>query len=289
MVHRTVGPAIQLETALAIGLWPTLCDPNQLENALLNLCINARDAMPDGGRITIETANDWLDERGARERDMQPGQYVAISVTDNGAGMPPDVIARAFDPFFTTKPTGQGTGLGLSMVYGFAKQSAGQVQIYSEVGRGTTVHLYLPRHRGEAEDEVIEPRLDKAPRAATGGTVLVVDDEPSVRMLLTDVLDELGYSAIEAADGVSGLKVLFSDVRIDLLITDVGLPGGINGRQMADAARANRPDLKVLFITGYAENAVIGHGHLEPGMHVLTKPFAMDRLAERVRSIIAAS
>jgi PAS domain S-box-containing protein len=289
MVHRTVGPAIQLETALAIGLWPTLCDPNQLENALLNLCINARDAMPDGGRITIETANNWLDERGARERDMQPGQYVAISVTDNGAGMPPDVIARAFDPFFTTKPTGQGTGLGLSMVYGFAKQSAGQVQIYSEVGRGTTVHLYLPRHRGEAEDEVIEPRLDKAPRAATGGTVLVVDDEPSVRMLLTDVLDELGYSAIEAADGVSGLKVLFSDVRIDLLITDVGLPGGINGRQMADAARANRPDLKVLFITGYAANAVIGHGHLEPGMHVLTKPFAMDRLAERVRSIIAAS
>ena len=289
MVHRTVGPAMQLETVLAIGLWPTLCDPNQLENALLNLCINARDAMPDGGRITIETANNWLDERGARERDMQPGQYVAISVTDNGAGMPPDVIARAFDPFFTTKPTGQGTGLGLSMVYGFAKQSAGQVRIYSEVGQGTTVHLYLPRHRGEAEDEVIEPRLDKAPKAATGGTVLVVDDEPSVRMLLTDVLDELGYSAIEAADGVSGLEVLLSDVRIDLLITDVGLPGGVNGRQMADAARAKRPDLKVLFITGYAENAVIGHGHLEPGMHVLTKPFAMDRLAERVRSIIAAS
>ena len=203
--------------------------------------------------------------------------------------MTPDVLARAFDPFFTTKPTGQGTGLGLSMVYGFARQSAGQVRIYSEVGQGTSVHLYLPRHRGEAEDEEIEPQLDQAPKAGAGETVLVVDDEPSVRMLVTEVLDELGYSAIEAADGVSGLKVLRSDVRIDLLITDVGLPGGLNGRQMADAARANRPDLKVLFITGYAENAAIGNGHLEPGMHVLTKPFAMDMLAARIRSIIAAS
>jgi PAS domain S-box-containing protein len=288
MIRRTVGPAIHIETVLAIGLWPTLCDPNQLENALLNLCINARDAMPDGGRITIETTNSWIEERAARERDMQPGQYVAICVSDTGTGMTADVLARAFDPFYTTKPIGQGTGLGLSMVYGFAKQSAGQVRIYSEVGEGTSVHLYLPRHPGESEEEETEPQLDRAPKAGTGETVLVVDDEPSVRMLIAEVLDELGYSAIEAADGVSGLKVLRSDVRIDLLITDVGLAGGLNGRQMVDAARANRPDLKVLFITGYAENAAIGNGHLERGMHVLTKPFAMERLAARIQSIIAA-
>ena len=288
MVRRTVGPATHIETVLAIGLWPTLCDPSQLENALLNLCINARDAMPDGGRITIETANSWIDERGARQRDMQPGQYVAICVSDTGSGMTADVLAHAFDPFYTTKPAGQGTGLGLSMVYGFAKQSAGQVRIYSEVGEGTSVHLYLPRHLGDSENEQSEPQLDQAPKAGAGETVLVVDDEPSVRMLIAEVLDDLGYSAIEAADGVSGLKVLRSDVRIDLLITDVGLPGGLNGRQMVDAARANRPDLKVLFITGYAENAAIGNGHLERGMHVLTKPFAMDMLAARIRSIIAA-
>jgi PAS domain S-box-containing protein len=286
LVRRTVGPATHVETVLAIGLWPTLCDPNQLENALLNLCINARDAMPNGGRITIETANSWLDERGARQRDMQPGQYVAICVSDTGTGMTPEVLARAFDPFFTTKPVGQGTGLGLSMIYGFARQSSGQVRIYSEVVQGTSVHLYLPRHLGEAENEEAVPQLDQALKAGAGETVLVVDDEPSVRMLVAEVLDELGYSAIEASDAISGLKVLRSDVRIDLLITDVGLPGGLNGRQMADAARANRPDLKVLFITGYAENAAIGNGHLEPGMHVLTKPFAMDMLAARIRSIL---
>jgi PAS domain S-box-containing protein len=288
MVRRTVGPAIHIETVLAMGLWPTLCDPNQLENALLNLCINARDAMPDGGRITIETHNSWIDARAARQRDMEPGQYVAICVSDTGTGMTADVIARAFDPFYTTKPIGQGTGLGLSMVYGFAKQSAGQVRIYSEVGEGASVHIYLPRHPGEVEDDEIKLQLDRAPKAGSGETVLVVDDEPSVRMLIAEVLDDLGYSAIEAADGVAGLKVLRSDVRIDLLITDVGLPGGLNGRQMVDAARANRPNLTVLFITGYAENAAIGNGHLERGMHVLTKPFAMETLAARVRSIIAA-
>jgi PAS domain S-box-containing protein len=286
LVQRTVGPRIRLEAALAVGLWPTVCDPNQLENALLNLCINARDAMPDGGQLTIETANTWLDERGARERDMEPGQYVAICVTDTGDGMTPDVLARAFDPFYTTKPMGQGTGLGLSMVYGFAKQSRGQVRLYSEVGNGTTVKLFLPRHRGPAEVEQIEPRLDLARHAGAGETVLIVDDEPSVRMLITDVLEELGYAAIEAADTTSGLKVLQSDVRIDLLITDVGLPGGMNGRQMADAARETRPQLKVLFITGYAENAAINNGRLEPNMHVLTKPFAMDRLASRIARII---
>jgi PAS domain S-box-containing protein len=287
LVQRTVGPGITVETVLTVGLWPTVCDPNQLENAILNLCINARDAMPDGGRLTIETANTWVDERAARERDMQPGQYVAICVTDTGMGMPPDVMARALDPFYTTKPTGEGTGLGLSMIYGFAKQSNGQVRLYSEVGSGTTARIYLPRHQGEIiNEEGMQPELAGAARADAGDTVLVVDDEPSVRMLVTEVLGELGYTAIEAADSASGLKVLQSDVRIDLLLTDVGLPGGMNGRQMADAARQRRPKLKVLFITGYAENAAIGNGHLGPGMHVLTKPFAMDKLASKIKDII---
>jgi PAS domain S-box-containing protein len=287
LVQRTVGPSIKVETVLAIGLWPTLCDPNQLESALLNLCINARDAMPRGGRLTIETANTWIDERGARDRDMQPGQYVAICVTDTGTGMPPDILARAFDPFFTTKSVGHGTGLGLSMVYGFAKQSGGQVRLYSEIDHGTTVRLYVPRHGAEPEDEDVQPNLEHAPRAGTGETVLIVDDEPTIRMLVTEVLEDLGYSAIEAAESVSALKVLRSDVRIDLLITDVGLPGGMNGRQMVDVAREARPGLKVLFITGYAENAAIGRAPLEPGMHVLTKPFPMDRLASRIKAIIA--
>ena len=286
LVQRTVGPEIRVEAVLSIGLWPTLCDPNQLENAILNLCINARDAMPDGGRLTIETANTWLDEPNAGRRDMTTGQYVAISVSDTGTGMPPEVIARAFDPFYTTKPTGQGTGLGLSMIYGFAKQSGGQVRLYSEIDNGTTARIYLPQHRGTASDEEIPVRLEQGSRAGTDETVVIVDDEPSVRMLVTEILEDQGYAAIEAADGISGLRVLQSDIRIDLLITDVGLPGGMNGRQMADAARQKRPGLKVLFITGYAENAAIGHGHLEPGMHVLTKPFAMDKLASRVKAII---
>jgi PAS domain S-box-containing protein len=289
LVQRTVGPAIQVETAQAIGLWPTLCDPNQLENAILNLCINARDAMPEGGRLTIETANMWLDAHAARERDMQPGQYVAICVSDTGVGMSSEVKARAFDPFFTTKPTGQGTGLGLSMIYGFTQQSGGQVRIYSEEGEGTTVRIYLPRHQGEADEEQEQTMLSDAPRAEAGETVLIVDDEPSVRMLVTDVLEELGYAAVEAADGVAGLKLLESDMRIDLLITDVGLPGGVNGRQMADAARRVRPKLRVLFITGYAENASIGNGRLAPGMHMMVKPFGMEMLASRIRAIIGGS
>jgi len=285
-IQRTIGPAIVLETVPAVGLWPTFCDVNQLENAILNLCINGRDAMPDGGRLTIETTNAWINADTARQRDMQPGQYVVICVTDTGTGMPPDVIARAFDPFFTTKPTGQGTGLGLSMIYGFVRQSGGQARIYSEVGEGTTVRLYLPRYRGEAEETADEDATVAAPRADRGETVLIVDDEPSVRMLVTETLDELGYAVIEASDGASGLKLLQSDIRIDLLITDVGLPGGMNGRQMADAARQSRPALKVLFITGYAENAAIGNGQLEAGMHVLTKPFNLDRLASRIKTII---
>jgi PAS domain S-box-containing protein len=288
MIRRTVGPLIHIEVVGASGLWMSLVDPPQLENALLNLCINARDAMPDGGRITIETANKWVDEHGARKTDMPAGQYASLCVTDTGTGMPPDVIAKAFDPFFTTKPIGQGTGLGLSMVYGFARQSDGQVRIYSEIGIGTTVCIYLPRHYGETEVSDVPAMLAKLPRAGQGGTVLVVDDEPTVRMLVMDVLEQLGHVAIEAADSVAGLKVLQSDVPIDLLITDVGLPGGMNGRQMADAGRAKRSGLKVLFITGYAENAVLGN-RLEPGMHVLTKPFAMDGLALRIKDLMEAA
>ncbi len=287
LIRRTTGPEIELETVLAIGLWPTLCDPNQLENALLNLCINARDAMPDGGRLTIETSNTWLDELGARDRTMTPGQYVAISVTDTGTGMAPEVVARAFDPFFTTKPLGQGTGLGLSMIYGFARQSNGEVRIYSELGQGTTMRLYLPRNRGMAEEEAQAPVLADAPRAGSGEAVLIVDDEPTIRMLVAEVLEDLGYGAIEAANGAGGLRVLQSSARVDLLITDVGLPGGMNGRQLADAARQGRPGLKVLFITGYAENAAVGNGHLAAGMHVLTKPFAMETLATRIRGILS--
>ena len=287
LIRRTVGPEITVETVAVGGLWSTLVDPGQLENALLNLCINARDAMPDGGRITVETGNRWLDARSARDRDLEPGQYVSLCVSDTGTGMTPEVIAKAFDPFFTTKPIGQGTGLGLSMIYGFTKQSGGQVRIYSELGRGTTVCLYLPRHIGSAETAELAPELSDAPRAQQGETVLVVDDEPTIRMLVAEVLQDLGYTAIEAADGSSGLRILQSDVRIDLLVTDVGLPGGINGRQVADAARVTRPNLKVLFITGYAENAVVSHGHLDPGMHVVTKPFAMEALASRIKDLIS--
>lgn len=281
LVRRTVGPSIAVETVAAAGLWPTLVDANQLENALLNLCINARDAMPDGGRITIETGNTWLDRRAAAERGIEPGQYVTVCVSDTGVGMEKAIQERVFDPFFTTKPMGEGTGLGLSMVYGFAKQSHGHVRIYSELGHGTMVCIYLPRHFGEEEIEEVLP-LAPFPQASAGETVLVVDDEPTIRMLITDTLAELGYACAEAADGPAGLKVLQSDARIDLLITDVGLPGGLNGRQVADAARVLRPDLKVLFITGYAENAVLNHGHIQPGMEVLTKPFAVADLAGRV-------
>jgi PAS domain S-box-containing protein len=286
LIQRTVGPAITVETVGATGLWTALVDAPQLESALLNLCINARDAMPDGGRITIETANKWMDRAAARQHDMPEGQYLSLCVTDTGTGMAPEVKARAFDPFFTTKPIGQGTGLGLSMIYGFAKQSGGQVRIYSEEGQGTTVCIYLPRYHGSGEHKDEQSQVGQLPGTDQGETVLVVDDEPTVRMLVTDVLEELGYNTIEAADSAVGLKLLQSNRRIDLLVTDVGLPGGMNGRQMADAARVTRPDLKVLFITGYADNAAVGNGHLAPGMAVLTKPFAVDALAVRIGEMI---
>jgi signal transduction histidine kinase/CheY-like chemotaxis protein len=288
LIRRTVGPQIALEVVTAGGLWSSLIDPSQLESALLNLCINARDAMPSGGRITIETANKWLDDHAARERDLPVGQYISLCVTDTGTGMSADVMEHAFDPFFTTKPLGQGTGLGLSMVYGFVRQSGGQVRIYSELGRGTTMCLYLPRHYSKGDEEPVAPETRRAVRAENGQTILVVDDEPSVRMLIADVLEELGFNVIEAPDGPTGLRELQSKARVDMLITDVGLPGGMNGRQLADAARTTRPALPVLFITGYAENAIIGNDQLAPGMAVLTKPFVVEALANRVLDMVRA-
>jgi len=286
LVRRTVGPTIDVQVVAAAGLWLTRVDRSQLESSLLNLCINARDAMaPGGGRLTIETANTSLDERAARERELPPGQYVSLCVTDTGAGMTPEVMARAFDPFFTTKPIGQGTGLGLSMIYGFVRQSGGQVRIQSELGKGTTMSLYMPRYAGNADQpDVVAGQAAIDP--GVGETVLVIDDEPILRMLITDVLEENGYKALEAADGPTAMKFLESDARIDLLITDVGLPGGMNGRQVADAARKQRPDLKVLFVTGYAEKAVVGDGHLAPGMEVMTKPFVVTALAQKIRDMI---
>jgi signal transduction histidine kinase len=286
LIRRTVGPSVQMEVIGAGGLWSTLVDPNQLENALLNLCINARDAMPNGGRLTIETANKWLDERAAKERELPPGQYVSLCVTDTGTGMTPTVMAHVFEPFFTTKPFGQGTGLGLSMIYGFARQSGGQIRIYTELGKGTTMCLYLPRHDHNAEQEDGFSEVYQDTPAGDGEVVMVIDDEPTIRMLISEILEEQGYATIEASDGPSGMRLLRSSARIDLLITDVGLPNGMNGRQVADAARELRPGLKVLFITGYAENAVVGNGHLEKGMQVIAKPFEMDALARKIREII---
>ncbi|MFJ3054409.1 response regulator [Herbaspirillum sp. NPDC087042] len=287
LIGRSVGPSIAVETIAAGGLWNTFVDVGQLENALLNLCINARDAMPHGGRLTIETANRWLDDLAAAQRGVGAGQYVSLCVSDTGTGMTPDVVARAFDPFFTTKPTGQGTGLGLSMVYGFAGQSGGAVRIYSELGQGATICIYLPRHTGEDRGEDLALHEELAAGAAPGSkTILVVDDEPLVRMVTVEVLEDLGYNVLEAEDGPSALRLVAACPEIDLLLTDVGLPNGMNGRQLADAIRAPRPDLPVLFVTGYAENAVLNHGHLDRGMQVLTKPFAAEVLARRVKELV---
>jgi len=286
LIQRTVGPSILVETVSAPDLWPASVDASQLENAILNLCINSRDAMPDGGRIIIETANQWLDAEAALANDLPAGEYLSLTVTDTGTGMAPGVIAKAFDPFFTTKPIGEGTGLGLSMIYGFAKQSGGQVRISSELGKGTSMCIHLPRYHGEAGASTAAPVQSAAALTGSCGTILIVDDEPTVRLLLTDVLGDLGYTLIEAADSLTGLKLLQSDVGIDLLITDVGLPGGMNGRQMADAGREVRPGLKTLFITGYAESAALGNSSLGAGMQVLTKPFSIDILATRVLELL---
>ena len=301
LFSRTIGPSIQVETRLATALWATLCDPNQLESALLNLVINARDAMPDGGHLIIETANivfpdrrvtprdiAFPDRRGAPSRapwtNVPPGNYVVLSVADTGTGMTADVLARAFDPFFTTKPLGQGTGLGLSMIHGFVEQSGGQVRLHSEEGQGTRVSIYLPRYLGATHGEAEADAAAGLPAASA--VVLVVGDEPPVRMVVVDALSDLGYTVLEAGDGRAGLSILESSARVDLLLTDVGLPGGMNGRQLADASRQWRPDLKVLFMTGYADSVVIGNGLLGQGMQVMTKPFKLDALAAKVQGIM---
>jgi PAS domain S-box-containing protein len=292
LFRRTVGTGIRLETKLAADLWPTLCDRNQLESALLNLVLNARDAMPDGGHLLIETANTVFPDSRAEPRELalrhMPGsECVALFVTDTGTGMAPDVIARAFDPFYTTKPMGQGTGLGLSMIYGFVEQSGGQVLLRSEKDHGTTVTIYLPRHLGVADSDEGAGAVTAPPLEAASAVVLVVDDEPIVRMVLVDVLSDRGYTVLEAHSGRSGLGAVESTARLDLLVTDVGLPGGMDGRQLADAARDRHPGLKVLFITGYAEGAAFANSRTEQGMEVIIKPFAMDAFAAKVQGMVS--
>ena len=285
LISRTVGPAVELVVNAAPDLWATRVDRSQLENALLNLCINARDAMPPGGRLTLSTQNESLHGAAASARELPPGDYVCLAVTDTGTGMTPEVVGRVFDPFFTTKPIGQGTGLGLSMVYGFVRQSGGQIHVDSRLGQGTTMRLYLPRQEGDAV--VDEPDGATAPIVGGDGeTVLLIEDEDTLRQLIREVLGDAGYTVLGAEDGPTGLRMLQAGGRIDLLVTDVGLPGGMNGRQVADAGRSMRPGLKVLFITGYAESAAVGNGLMEEGMEVMTKPFEIAALAGKVREML---
>ncbi|MGN2430551.1 response regulator [Pseudomonas syringae] len=287
LLRRSVNESTRLQVRLAEDLWTAEADPNQLENALLNLVLNARDAMSEGGELVVETFNRQLDKTFTNAHEnLLPGDYVVLSVSDTGCGMPEAVINRAFDPFFTTKPIGQGTGLGLSMIYGFSKQSHGHVSISSEVGQGTTVQLFLPRFQGlQNEDE--QSFQSHAICAEDGETVLIVEDDSAVRALVSEVLSELGYAFIEASDAPGAVPILESGQRIDLLISDVGLPG-MNGRQLAEIARQLRPELKVLFITGYAEHAAVRAGFLETGMQLITKPFAFDHLTSKVREMIEA-
>jgi PAS domain S-box-containing protein len=286
LLRRTLGEQITVETALAGDLWQVSVDANQLEVSLLNLAINARDAMPNGGRLTIETANACLDEKyAAAQADVMPGQYVAICMTDTGTGMTKEVLARAFEPFFTTKDIGHGTGLGLSQVYGFVKQSGGHVRIYTELGEGTTVKIYLPRlTSGDAVRD--EPGRAKGVQMRGSETILLVEDEDDVRSYSTDILSELGYTVIAAPDGRSALRRLEHHPEIKLLFTDVGLPGGMNGRELADEARRLKPDLKVLFTSGYAKNALMHEGRLTPGVQLITKPFGYTALAKKLRDIL---
>jgi PAS domain S-box-containing protein len=288
LLRRSIGEQIAIETILAGGLWRAHADPHQLEVAILNLAVNARDAMPRGGKLTIETANVFLDDvYAAGQAEVAPGQYVMVAVTDNGIGMSPEVIAKAFDPFFTTKDVGQGTGLGLSQVYGFVKQSGGHVKIYSEPGEGTTVKIYLPRFHS---DEVSQPQEAEtvAPRGSNSETVLLVEDDEDVLVYSRETLRELGYTVLEARDGASALRTLERHPEVQLLFTDVGLPGGMNGRKLSDAARQLRPNLKVLFTTGYALNAIVHDGRLDPGVELITKPFTQAALGAKLRDILDA-
>jgi PAS domain S-box-containing protein len=284
LLRRTLGETISIETVLAGGLWVTFIDANQLENALLNLAVNARDAMPRGGRLTIETANCYLDEVYAnRHQDVRPGQYVGLFVTDTGTGMAAAIVAQAFEPFFTTKSAGEGTGLGLSQVYGFVKQSEGHVKLYSEIGQGTTVKLYLPRHHGPGDetDDVVQTR--KVPRGREEETVLIVEDDPDVREYTSEMVSGLGYRTLSAENGPAALRMLDDNPDVQLLFTDVVLPGGMNGRRLAQEAVRRRPALKVLFTTGYARNAIVHQGRLDPDVEVVFKPFTYSQLAIKIR------
>ena len=288
LFRRTLGEMVSIETVRGGGLWQAYVDPNQLELAILNLAVNARDAMPHGGKLTLETANVYLDEKYAStQAEVVPGQYVMLAVTDNGIGMPPDVKTRAFDPFFTTKDVGHGTGLGLSQVYGFVKQSRGHVKIYSEPGEGTTLKLYFPRVHGKSDD--LDDDLNTSPvHGSAGETILVVEDDPDVRIYSCDTLGELGYTILEAENGQAALQLIDTRPEIRLLFTDVGLPGGLNGRQLAEEAHERRPDLKILFTTGYARNAIVHDGRLDPGVELITKPFTQAALAAKLRDILDA-
>ena len=288
MFRRTFGETILVETVLAAGLWSVFVDPNELENSLLNLAVNARDAMPDGGKLTIEAANVHLDELYAAEAEVVPGQYVGIFVSDTGVGMSSETVAKAFEPFFTTKEIGRGTGLGLSQVYGFIRQSGGHVKIYSELGSGTTVKLYLPRHMSPdgARDRLAGPRAVPQGR---GELVMVVDDDHDVRRMAVEMLGELGYLTVEAADAATALRLLAAHRDVKILLTDVGLPGGANGRQLADEARRRQLGLKVLYTSGYPRNAIVHHGRLDPGVALLMKPFTYQDLAVKLRSILDGS
>jgi signal transduction histidine kinase/CheY-like chemotaxis protein len=287
LLRRTIGEQLRVETVLAGGLWRTQVDPAQLENALVNLCVNARDAMPDGGKLTIETTNTHLDDAYATAHaDVEAGQYVMISVTDTGAGMPPDVVERAFDPFYTTKGVGRGTGLGLSQVHGFVKQSRGHVKIYSEPGVGTTIKIYLPRATGEAEVVEVHARTTAdMPHGRPEEVILVVEDEERVRHLSVDALAELGYTVIQAPDAAQALALLVEQPHVDLLFTDVVMPD-LDGRRLADRARALRPELKVLYTTGYTKNAIVHNGMLDADVAFLAKPFTIDQLAVKVRQVL---
>ena len=284
LLRRTLGEAIRLSVDLAPEDWTALTDAHQLENAILNLAINARDAMPKGGTLSIVTTREILPHRQRfGQEEIEAGDYVVVRVGDTGVGMSDETLKKVFEPFFTTKPIGQGTGLGLSMIYGFAKQSRGHVRIESAEGRGTTFRLYLPLYQGSVEARTVGPAREVATGA--GETVLVIEDDSAVRLIISDVLRDLGYACIEASDGQAALPMLTSNTPLDLLITDVGLPG-LNGRQIAEIARRHRPDLNILFVTGYAEHAT-GHApFLEPGMEMVTKPFALDALALKIREMI---
>ncbi|MBV9150661.1 MAG: response regulator [Alphaproteobacteria bacterium] len=290
LLQRTLGEAIEVEIVLGARLWQALLDPNELESAVINLAVNARDAMAAGGKLTIETANTYLDAAyAATEEDVRPGQYAVISVSDTGSGMSREIADKAFDPFFTTKDVGAGSGLGLSQVYGFIKQSGGHAKIYSEPGEGTTVKLYLPRLiASDAADGPTDMAATQEPRQGQGEVVLVVEDEPDVRRYASEALRELGYRVVEAPDGEAALRLIDGQPDISLLFTDVGLPGGINGRQLSEAALRRRPDLKVLYTTGYARNAIVHQGRLDPGVELIVKPFTYAELAARIRDVLAS-